>query len=97
MFQGLTVEQDENGNLLVARILAGSTIDKTQILHPGDVILEVNGINVFSPEDLMEQVARSKTTIQFRISPATQSDHTLKWQQVSSFFVRFIAPFFVIR
>jgi S1-C subfamily serine protease len=89
----LTVEQDENGNLIVARILAGSTIDKTKILHPGDVILEVNGTNVFSPEDLMQQVAESKTTIQFRISPAADTDHSLKSQQVSCFLLFVPYPF----
>lgn len=80
--QGLTVEQDENGNLIVARILAGSSIDKTNSLHPGDVILEVNGVNVMTPEDLMHEVSQSKTTLQFRIAPSTDVDQSLKSQQV---------------
>ncbi|XKL67103.1 hypothetical protein PGB90_010523 [Kerria lacca] len=78
---GLTVEQDENGNLVVARILAGSTIEKANVLHPGDVILEVNGINVLTPEDLMHEVSQSKNTLQFRIAPSHETENTFKSQQ----------------
>lgn len=78
----MTVEQDENGNLVVARILAGSTIETAKTLHPGDVILEVNEVNVITPEDLMHEVSQSKSTIKFRIAPTGEADHAFKPQQV---------------
>lgn len=81
-YQGLTVEQDENGNLIVARILADSTVDKAKILHPGDVILEINGISVVTPEELMDEVAQSKSTLQFRIATNNDSEINLKPQKV---------------
>lgn len=81
--QGLTVEQDENGNLIVARILAGGTIDKQGLLKKGDVILEVNGERVESPEDLLNEVSRSKDTLQFRIAPGFYHKNTIQTQQVS--------------
>ncbi|EEB11150.1 conserved hypothetical protein [Pediculus humanus corporis] len=67
---GLTVEQDENGNLVVARILAGGMIDKQALLSKGDIILEVNGISVESPEDLITEIARSKDTVTLKIAPS---------------------------
>ncbi|KAI5742410.1 hypothetical protein M8J77_006990 [Diaphorina citri] len=66
---GLTVEQDANGNLIIARILAGSLIDKQGVLKVGDVILGVNGENVSSPEDLQIEVVKSDGNIQFTIAP----------------------------
>lgn len=81
--QGLTVEQDENGNLIIARILSGGTIEKQGVLKKGDVILEVNGVSVESPEDLLNEVSRSKDTLQFRIAPGFYHKNTLKTQQVS--------------
>lgn len=68
--------------MIVARILAGSTIEKANILHPGDVILEVNGVNVITPEDLMHEVSQSRSTIQFRIAPTNETDHNIKPQKV---------------
>lgn len=66
----------------MARVLAGGTIEKTSALHPGDVILEVNGVNVITPEDLMHEVSQSKSTLQFRIAPSNEVEQTLKPQQV---------------
>lgn len=83
LIQGLTVEQDENGNLIVARILAGGTIEKQGLLKKGDVILEVNGERVDSPEDLLNEVSRSKDTLQFRIAPGFYHKNTIQSQLVS--------------
>lgn len=43
---GLTVRQGDNGHLLIARIMAGGSIDRQGLLHPGDAITEVNGVLV---------------------------------------------------
>ncbi|KAK6622858.1 hypothetical protein RUM43_008705 [Polyplax serrata] len=67
---GLTVEEDENGNLVVARILAGGMIDKQALLSKGDIILEVNGIAVTSPEDLITEIAKSRDTVTLKIAPS---------------------------
>jgi len=52
-------------------------------LKKGDVILEVNGERVESPEDLMNEVSRSKDTLQFRIAPGFSQKNTIQTQQVS--------------
>lgn len=43
---GLTVREDENGYLIIARIMAGGSIDRQGLLHVGDAICEVNGAEV---------------------------------------------------
>lgn len=43
---GLTVKEDESGYLIIARIMAGGTTDKQGLLHVGDAICEVNGVEV---------------------------------------------------
>jgi len=53
------------------------------LLKKGDVILEVNGETVESPEDLMNEVSRSKDTLQFRIAPGFTYKNTTKTQQVN--------------
>lgn len=75
---GLTVEVDEQGNLVVARILAGSAIDRQGLLKQGDVILEVNGATVSSPEDLRAEVAAANDTIRFKVMPTQENDNKLK-------------------
>lgn len=66
---GLTVEVDEHNQLMVARILAGGMIDRQGLLHPGDVILEVNGVAVSTPEQLQEQISVAKESLTLKIGP----------------------------
>lgn len=66
---GLTVEVDEFNQLMVARILAGGMIDQQALLHPGDVILEVNGVPVSTPEQLQEQISIAKESLTLKIGP----------------------------
>ncbi|XP_075152825.1 MAGUK p55 subfamily member vari isoform X3 [Haematobia irritans] len=71
---GLTVELDEHKQLVVARILAGGVIDKQGLLHPGDVILEVNGTPVHTPEDLQVEVSRAKENLTLKIGPNVEEE-----------------------
>lgn len=64
------VQVDDNGNLIIARILEGGMIDKQKLLHAGDVILEVNGIPVSTPEDLQTEVAKAKEHVTLKIGNA---------------------------
>lgn len=66
---GLTVEEDEFNQLKVARIIAGGLIERQGLLNAGDVILEVNGVKVMSPEELQEEISRAKDTITLKIGP----------------------------
>ena len=91
---GLTVEVDEHKQLVVARILAGGVIDKQGLLHPGDVILEVNGTPVHTPEELQVEVSRAKENLTLKIGPnvdeemkssrLTMSGHQVKQNGISS-------------
>ncbi|CAO1381367.1 unnamed protein product [Diamesa tonsa] len=66
---GLTVELDEFNQLTVARILAGGMIDRQGLLSAGDVILEVNGVAVRSPEELQLEISRAKESVTLKIGP----------------------------
>jgi len=66
---GLTVELDEFNQLKVARIMSGGTIDRQGLLSAGDVILEVNGIRVHSPEELQTEISRAKESVTLKIGP----------------------------
>ncbi|XP_070502108.1 protein PALS2 isoform X1 [Chironomus tepperi] len=66
---GLTVELDEFNQLKVARIISGGTIDRQGLLNSGDVILEVNGIAVHSPEELQTEISRAKESVTLKIGP----------------------------
>lgn len=73
------MQVDDNGNLIIARILEGGMIDKQKLLHVGDVILEVNGIPVATPEDLQTEVAKVKDHVTLKIGNAPtveQSTHS---------------------
>lgn len=74
---GMTVQVDENGNLLIARILAGGIIENQGAFKVGDVILEVNGYPVESPEMLQDRIAYSKDTITFKVAPAKDDENQI--------------------
>lgn len=58
-------------------------------MHPGDIILEINGVNVESAEKLMNTVSECESTLQIRIAYKNDSDQTVKPQQVSQKLFRF--------
>lgn len=71
---GLTVEVDEHDQLQVARILAGGMIDRQGLLHAGDVILEVNGVPVSTPEQLQDQISLAKESLTLKIGPSVDEE-----------------------
>lgn len=68
------VQQDDNKNLLVARILEGGMIEKQGLLHIGDVILEVNGTPVNTPEDLQVEIAKSRESVTLKVGQVDSND-----------------------
>nr|CAG4649181.1 EOG090X032R [Scapholeberis mucronata]SVE93514.1 EOG090X032R [Scapholeberis mucronata] len=70
---GLTVKTEE-GQLVIARILAGGAVDRQGLLHVGDIIGEVNGIAVRSAEQLQVEIARCREHIQLKILPSMQEN-----------------------
>lgn len=71
---GLTVEVDDYNQLIVARILAGGMIDRQGLLSAGDVILEVNGVGVNSPEELQNEISRAKESVTLKIGPSVDEE-----------------------
>ncbi|XP_063683183.1 MAGUK p55 subfamily member 7-like [Bolinopsis microptera] len=43
---GATLKRDEQGHILVGRIMHGSPADKSGLLQPADEVKEINGVNV---------------------------------------------------
>ncbi|XP_053676631.1 protein PALS2 isoform X1 [Anopheles nili] len=71
---GLTVEVDEHNQLVVARIIAGGMIDRQGLLHAGDVILEVNGVAVTTPEELQGEISMAKESVTLKIGPSVEEE-----------------------
>ncbi|CAH0603318.1 unnamed protein product [Chrysodeixis includens] len=66
---GLTVTTDEHGQLIVARILAGSAAAKQALVSVGDVLLEVDGTHIDSEDQLKEAVAKPNDRITLKVGP----------------------------
>ncbi|XP_063618015.1 protein PALS2 isoform X3 [Cydia splendana] len=66
---GLTVTTDEHGQLIVARILAGSAAAKQALLSIGDVLLEVDGVQVDTEEQLKEAVSKPNDRVTLKVGP----------------------------
>ncbi|VDL91715.1 unnamed protein product [Schistocephalus solidus] len=56
--------------IYVKRVMAGSQIERQGLLHEGDIIREVNGVPIDSPETLQDQIAKSPSTVTMKILPA---------------------------
>lgn len=72
---GITVKIDETGDLVIARIMTGSMSDKLGLLHVGDIIKEVNGIPVFTPQQLMDIIRNADRSVTLKIIPTYIEQH----------------------
>lgn len=55
--QGATIKTDERtGKIVIARVMHGGAADRSGLIHPGDEVIEVNGIDVLgkTPNDVLE-------------------------------------------
>lgn len=71
---------------MVARILGGGMIDRQGLLHIGDVILEVNNVPVYTPEELAAEISQAKESVTLKIGPTIEEHavHTGKSAQVKA-------------
>lgn len=70
-YQGITVGNEEGSpQLTVIRIAPGSTTDKQGLIHVGDIIAEVNGRSVSTPDELGTVIQTSGPDIKFKVIPA---------------------------
>lgn len=68
------MQVDESGNLIIARILGGSTAARQELLKAGEVILEVNGKQVRNPEELQQAIQDAKDNLSLKLAPGIASD-----------------------
>lgn len=77
VFQGVTFRA-ERGEMVIARILHGSSIDRQDMLHTGDVIREVNGHQVGGdPHQLQELLRDCSGSVTLKVLPSYRDSPTL--------------------
>jgi len=62
--QGATIKTDEEtGKIVIARIMHGGAADRSGLIHVGDEVCEVNGINVEgkTPNDVLKILVSNNT------------------------------------
>ncbi|CAH0546738.1 unnamed protein product, partial [Brassicogethes aeneus] len=70
---GATIKTDESsGKIVIARVMHGGAADRSGLIHVGDEVVEVNGINVEgkTPNDVLAILQSSEGTITFKLVPA---------------------------
>ncbi|KAM8749699.1 MAGUK p55 subfamily member 4-like isoform 1-T1 [Acanthopagrus schlegelii] len=79
---GATIRRDEEtGEIYIARVIHGGLADRSGLLHPGDLLVEVNGNPVvgLEPEQVIQILVKSRGTILFKVIPnPAQSSSSLK-------------------
>ncbi|XP_013863479.1 MAGUK p55 subfamily member 4 [Austrofundulus limnaeus] len=69
---GATIKKnEETGDIYIARVIHGGLADRSGLLHPGDLLVEVNGNSVvgMEPEKVIHILTSSKGTILFKVIP----------------------------
>ncbi|XP_054642200.1 MAGUK p55 subfamily member 4-like [Dunckerocampus dactyliophorus] len=69
---GATIRKDEGtGEIFIARVIRGGLADRSGLLHPGDLLLEVNGkpLSGLQPEQVIHILMKSQGTILFKVVP----------------------------
>ncbi|XP_018320455.1 MAGUK p55 subfamily member 7 isoform X1 [Agrilus planipennis] len=70
---GATIKtDDETGKIIIARVMHGGAADRSGLIHVGDEVVEVNGINVEgkTPNDVLQILKNSEGTITFKLVPS---------------------------
>ncbi|XP_068184524.1 MAGUK p55 subfamily member 4-like isoform X2 [Antennarius striatus] len=79
---GATIRRDEEtGEIYIARVIHGGLADRSGLLRPGDLLVEVNGNQVvgLDPEEVIQILINSQGTILFKVIPdAAQSSSSQK-------------------
>eukprot|EP00064_Thunnus_orientalis_P007712 superscaffoldBa00000873_g7734 len=80
--KGATIRRDEEtGEIYIARVIHGGLADRSGLLHPGDLLVEVNGNPVvgLEPEQVIQILINSQGTILFKVIPnAAQTSSSQK-------------------
>ncbi|CAF3076196.1 unnamed protein product [Rotaria socialis] len=66
---GITVRLNDMGDLEIKRIVQGGLIDKQGLLHVGDIIKEINGEIVNTPEELQDKLRNARGAVTFKVIP----------------------------
>ncbi|CDW57649.1 Guanylate kinase family protein [Trichuris trichiura] len=66
------VRLEQNGALIIARIIRGGVADRSGCLNSGDQVIEVNGVNVVGkrPTDVVKLLNSSSGSVTFKLIPA---------------------------
>ncbi|XP_029283040.1 LOW QUALITY PROTEIN: MAGUK p55 subfamily member 4-like [Cottoperca gobio] len=79
---GATIRRDEEtGAIYIARVIHGGLADRSGLLNPGDLLVEVNGnpVGGLEPEQIIQILINSHGTILFKVIPdAAQSSGSHK-------------------
>ncbi|KHJ46928.1 hypothetical protein D918_02467 [Trichuris suis] len=69
---GATIKAEQNGALIIARIMRGGVADRSGCLNSGDQVVEVNGVNVVGkkPTDVVKLLNSSSGSVTFKLIPA---------------------------
>jgi len=70
---GLTVKEDEDGLICIARVLAGGPVERQGLLRVGDAILELNGVPINSLDTLYDQIQQCGEDVTFKILPSSKN------------------------
>ncbi|KAL1130571.1 hypothetical protein AAG570_011817 [Ranatra chinensis] len=73
IIKGATIKSDEEtGKIVIARVMHGGAADRSGLIHVGDEVCEVNGIDVEgkTPNDVLAILQASEGTITFKLVPA---------------------------
>ncbi|XP_042162897.1 MAGUK p55 subfamily member 4 isoform X1 [Oncorhynchus tshawytscha] len=91
---GATIKRDEEtGEIFIARVIHGGLADRSGLLHPGDLLVEVNGnpVEGLDPEQVIQILVQSQGTILFKVIPNTPQ--STKTQKPALLYVRAMADY----
>lgn len=91
---GATVKRAKDGSTSISRVLCGGAADRSGLLHPGDVIHEINGKSImgFSLDDVADLMKGLTGTVVFKITPA-MSQHRPRRRHQPPVYMRTLFPY----
>lgn len=68
---GVTIKQNEEGQIIIGRVLKGEKADLSGLIHPGDIIERINDVDLtdYTAEEVIKLVAKTQGSLDIVILP----------------------------
>ena len=77
---GVTIKQNDDGQIIIGRVLKGEKADLSGLIHPGDIIERINDVDLtdYTAEEVIKLVGKTQGSLDIVILPQNNTIQTIQ-------------------